>query len=152
MGWPLPVDEFFPDRKKLLLSKGDREMTLPELGDKIAELRGKHKPIWAPHLDTGDHVIVVNAALLDVSARKAVEKQYYRHSGYPGGLRATSYTELLEKHPTRAVEKAVRGMLPKNSLAKQKLRGKLKVYGGAEHPHAAQQPKPYTLGPAKVTA
>ncbi|MDO7882898.1 50S ribosomal protein L13 [Salinibacterium soli] len=107
-------------------------------------LRGKHKAIFANHVDTGDFVIIVNADKVALTGSKLAQKKAYRHSGYPGGLRATSYTELLEKHPTRAVEKAVRGMLPKNSLGRAQL-SKLKVYAGAEHPHAAQQPKPYTL-------
>ncbi len=109
-----------------------------------AILRGKHKPTFAPHLDTGDFVIIVNAEKVALTGSKLEKKMAYRHSGYPGGLRATSYTELLEKHPTRAVEKAIRGMLPKNSLGRAQL-NKLKVYAGPEHPHAAQQPTPYTL-------
>ena len=109
-----------------------------------ALLRGKHKPIFAPHLDTGDFVIIVNADKVALTGSKLAQKKAYRHSGYPGGLTATSYTELLEKNPERAVEKAIRGMLPKNSIGRAQL-GKLKVYSGAEHPHAAQKPKPYTL-------
>ncbi|BDI23842.1 50S ribosomal protein L13 [Herbiconiux sp. L3-i23] len=109
-----------------------------------ALLRGKHKPIFANHVDTGDFVIIVNAEKVALTGSKHEQKKAYRHSGYPGGLTATSYTELLEKHPTRAVEKAVRGMLPKNSLGRAQLK-KLKVYAGAEHPHAAQQPTTYTL-------
>ena len=109
-----------------------------------ALLRGKHKATFAPHMDMGDFVIIVNAEKVALTGAKLEKKMAYRHSGYPGGLTATSYTELLEKHPTRAVEKAVRGMLPKNSLGRAQIK-KLKVYAGAEHPHAAQQPKPYTL-------
>jgi len=109
-----------------------------------ALLRGKHKPTFAPHLDTGDFVIVVNADKVALTGQKLEKKLAYRHSGYPGGLRAESYAEMLEKHPTRAVEKAIRGMLPKNSLGRDQFR-KLKVYAGPEHPHAAQQPKTYTL-------
>ncbi len=109
-----------------------------------ALLRGKHKPTFAPHVDTGDFVIIVNAEKVALTGAKLAQKKAYRHSGYPGGLTATSYTELLEKHPTRAVEKAIRGMLPKNSLGAAQLK-KLKVYAGPEHPHAAQQPTPYTL-------
>jgi large subunit ribosomal protein L13 len=109
-----------------------------------ALLRGKHKPTFAPHVDTGDFVIIVNAEKVALTGSKLAQKKAYRHSGYPGGLTATSYTELLEKHPTRAVEKAIRGMLPKNSLGAAQLK-KLKVYAGPEHPHAAQQPTPYTL-------
>ncbi len=109
-----------------------------------ALLRGKHKPTFAPHVDTGDFVIIVNADKVALTGSKAQKKIAYRHSGYPGGITATSYEEMLEKHPTRAVEKAVRGMLPKNSLGRAQIK-KLKVYAGAEHPHAAQQPKTYTL-------
>ncbi len=107
-------------------------------------LRGKHKPIFAPHVDTGDFVIVVNAEKIALSGRKLEQKRAYRHSGYPGGLRSVAYGDLLEKHPERAIEKAVRGMLPKNSLGRGMLR-KLKVYAGPEHPHQAQQPVPYEI-------
>ena len=109
-----------------------------------AILRGKHKPTFAPHMDMGDFVIIVNAEKVALTGQKLEKKMAYRHSGYPGGLTATSYVEMLEKHPTRAVEKAIRGMLPKNSLGRAQIK-KLKVYAGAEHPHAAQQPTPYTL-------
>ena len=109
-----------------------------------AILRGKHKATFAPHVDTGDFVVIVNADKVALTGQKLQKKMAYRHSGYPGGLTATSYAELLEKNPVRAVEKAVRGMLPKNTLGRQQL-SKLKVYAGAEHPHAAQQPTPYTL-------
>jgi large subunit ribosomal protein L13 len=107
-------------------------------------LRGKHKPIFAPHVDTGDFVIVVNAEKVALSGRKLEQKKAYRHSGYPGGLREVTYSDLLEKHPERVIEKAVRGMLPKNSLGRSMLR-KLKVYAGPEHPHQAQQPVPYEI-------
>lgn len=107
-------------------------------------LRGKHKAIFANHMDTGDFVIIINAEKVALTGAKLAQKKAYRHSGYPGGLTATTYAEMLEKHPTRAVEKAVRGMLPKNSIGRAQLT-KLKVYAGAEHPHAAQQPKQYTL-------
>ncbi len=109
-----------------------------------ALLRGKHKPTFAPHVDGGDFVIIVNAEKVALTGSKLAQKKAYRHSGYPGGLTATSYTELLEKHPERAVEKAIRGMLPKNSLGRAQIK-KLKVYAGPEHPHAAQQPTTYTL-------
>ena len=109
-----------------------------------AILRGKHKPTFAPHMDMGDFVIIVNAEKVALTGQKLEKKLAYRHSGYPGGLTATTYVEMLEKHPTRAVEKAIRGMLPKNSLGRAQIK-KLKVYAGAEHPHAAQQPTPYTL-------
>ena len=110
-----------------------------------ALLRGKHKPTFAPHVDQGDFVIIINADKVALTGQKLEQKKAYRHSGYPGGLKAVTYSELLEKNPVRAVEKAVRGMLPKNSIGRAQLR-KLKVYTGSEHPHAAQQPKPYTLG------
>ncbi|MBN9181870.1 MAG: 50S ribosomal protein L13 [Microbacterium sp.] len=107
-------------------------------------LRGKHKPTFANHIDTGDFVIIINADKVALTGQKLEQKKAYRHSGYPGGLKSVTYSELLEKNPERAVEKAVRGMLPKNSIGAQQLR-KLKVYRGAEHPHGAQQPKTYTL-------
>lgn len=107
-------------------------------------LRGKHKPTFANHVDTGDFVIVINADKVALTGQKLEQKKAYRHSGYPGGLKAVTYSELLEKNPVRAVEKAIRGMLPKNSLGRQQL-SKLKVYTGAEHPHAAQQPTTYTF-------
>ncbi|MEK7663662.1 MAG: 50S ribosomal protein L13, partial [Actinomycetota bacterium] len=107
-------------------------------------LRGKNKATYTPHMDMGDFVIIVNADKVVLTGNKAAQKKAYRHSGYPGGLTATSYTDLLEKNPERAVEKAIRGMLPKTSLGRDQFR-KLKVYRGAEHPHAAQQPKVYTL-------
>lgn len=108
-------------------------------------LRGKHKPIFAPHVDTGDFVIIINAEKVALTGSKRQQKMDYRHSGYPGGLRATNYAELLEQNPRRAVEKAVKGMLPHNKLGRAQLR-KLKVYAGPEHPHAAQQPQPFTIG------
>ena len=107
-------------------------------------LRGKHKTIFAPHVDTGDFVIIVNADKVALTGAKLEQKKSYRHSGYPGGLKAESYEQMLERHPERAVEKAVRGMLPKNSLGRQMLR-KLKVYAGENHPHAAQQPVPFEI-------
>ena len=107
-------------------------------------LRGKNKATFTPHMDMGDFVIIVNADKVVLTGNKAAQKKAYRHSGYPGGLRATTYTDLLEKNPERAIEKAIRGMLPNTSLGRDQMR-KLKVYRGAEHPHAAQQPKVYTL-------
>jgi large subunit ribosomal protein L13 len=107
-------------------------------------LRGKHKPIFAPHMDTGDFVIIVNASKLAMTGAKGTQKMAYRHSGYPGGLSAISYGELLAKRPDRLVELAVRGMLPHTSLGRQMLK-KLKVYGGPDHPHAAQGPVPYQI-------
>jgi large subunit ribosomal protein L13 len=101
-------------------------------------LRGKHKAIFAPHVDTGDFVIIVNAAKVALTGNKLADKRAYRHSGYPGGLRAVAYSDLMDKSPERAVTKAVKGMLPKNSLGRQML-SKLKVYAGPEHPHQAQK-------------
>lgn len=109
-----------------------------------ALLRGKHKANFAPHVDTGDFVIIINAEKVALTGAKLAQKRAYRHSGFPGGLRSENYAEMLEKHPTRAVEKAVRGMLPKNRLGRQQIT-KLKVYAGAEHPHAAQQPQPFEI-------
>lgn len=109
-----------------------------------ALLRGKHKPTFAPHMDNGDFVVIINAEKVALTGSKLQKKNAYRHSGYPGGLTATSYAELLEKSPEKAVEKAIRGMLPKNTLGRDQL-AKLKVYRGAEHPHVAQAPKPYTI-------
>ncbi|PPL20008.1 50S ribosomal protein L13 [Microterricola pindariensis] len=107
-------------------------------------LRGKNKATFTPHMDMGDFVIIINADKVALTGAKLDQKKAYRHSGYPGGLTAVTYSELLEKNPERAVEKAIRGMLPKNSLGRAQLK-KLKVYAGSEHPHAAQQPVPYTL-------
>jgi large subunit ribosomal protein L13 len=111
-------------------------------------LRGKHKPIYAPHCDTGDHVIIVNADKIVLTAGKAEKKMVYRHSGYPGGLRTQTYANLLEVKPTDAVRKSVRGMLPKNRLGRQMLK-KLKVYTGPNHPHAAQNPLPLAIEHAR---
>jgi large subunit ribosomal protein L13 len=123
---------------------------LGRLATEVATLlRGKHKPIWAPHVDTGDHVIVVNAAKLAITPRKADQKLYYRHSGYPGGLRQTNLAHMLERDPEKVVRLAVRGMLPKNRLGRSMLR-KLRVYAGPTHPHAAQQPQPRTLTSARA--
>ncbi len=121
------------------------DIVLGRLASQTAKLlRGKHKPIYAPHVDTGDFVIIVNAAKVVLTGNKAAQKNYYRHSGFPGGMRSTSYTELLATRPKFAVEKAIKGMLPHNTLGRQML-SKLKVYDGPEHPHAAQQPVPYEL-------
>lgn len=107
-------------------------------------LRGKHKPIYAPHVDTGDFVIIVNAEQVELSGRKRDVKRYYRHSGYPGGIRSVTAGRLLQTHPERVLEGAIRGMLPKNPLGRKMLR-KLKVYAGEKHPHAAQQPQPLEI-------
>ena len=109
-----------------------------------ALLRGKHKPTFAPHMDNGDFVIIINADKVALTGSKLLQKKAYRHSGYPGGLTATTYAELLEKTPEKAVEKAIKGMLPHNTLGKNQL-SKLKVYAGPAHPHAAQQPKPFII-------
>ena len=105
-----------------------------------AVLRGKHKPIFSPHVDAGDFVIVINAAKVRLTGRKLEGKIYYRHTGYPGSVRETTAAEMLEKHPERVLEKAVRGMLPKNALGRRMLR-KLKIYTDGDHPHAAQKPE-----------
>ncbi|GAA1413199.1 50S ribosomal protein L13 [Glutamicibacter uratoxydans] len=103
-------------------------------------LRGKHKPTYAPHMDMGDHVIIINAEKVALTGKKLQNKRAYRHSGFPGGLKSVNYADLLEKNPVLAVEKAIKGMIPKNKLAATQL-SKLKVYRGSEHPHAAQAPK-----------
>jgi large subunit ribosomal protein L13 len=116
--------------------------TLGRLASRIAMiLRGKHKPEFTPHVDTGDYVIVINAADVAVTGRKIDDKIYYRHTGYPGGIRDMNLKELMEKFPERAISYAVKGMLPKNSLGRAMF-SKLKVYAGSEHPHAAQQAEP----------
>ena len=107
-------------------------------------LRGKHKPIYAPHVDTGDFVIVVNAEKIAVTGNKRSDKMYYRHSGYPGGLKSRSLNDMLERRPEEVIRLAVKGMLPRNRLARKQLT-KLKVYAGPEHPHAAQQPQPMEI-------
>lgn len=115
--------------------------TLGRLASRIAPiLRGKHKPIYTPHLDTGDFVIVINADKVRVTGRKMDQKFYHRHSGYPGGLTSISLRDQLSQHPERVLQAAVRGMLPKNKLGRQMIK-KLKVYAGGAHPHEAQQPK-----------
>jgi large subunit ribosomal protein L13 len=115
--------------------------TLGRLAAEVAKvLRGKHKPTFTPHVDTGDHVIIINAAKVALTGKKLVQKTYFRHSGYPGGTTFTPAGQMLESKPERVLELAVRGMLPKNSLGRQMYR-KLQVYRGAEHPHAAQLPE-----------
>jgi large subunit ribosomal protein L13 len=119
--------------------------TLGRLAARVARvLRGKHKPIYTPAADTGDYVIVVNAEKIHVTGRKLDQKIYYRHSGYPGGLKEITLRNLLQKYPARVIEHAVRGMLPKNRLGRKMFK-KLKVYAGPEHPHKAQQPKPFEV-------
>jgi len=115
--------------------------TLGRLASRIAAiLKGKHKPIYSPHADVGDYVIVINADKIHVTGRKMLQKMYHRHSGYPGGLKSISLRDLLQRHPTRAIEFAVKGMLPKNRLGRRMFK-KLKVYGGSDHPHQAQKPQ-----------
>ena len=127
-------------------------LVLGRLATEVAAiLRGKHKPIFAPHVDTGDHVVVVNADKVVMTAGKAESKLAYRHSGYPGGLRSTAYSELMIERSDEVVRNAVRGMLPKNRLGRQMI-DKLKVYNGPEHPHEAQSPQPLDLPGARRTA
>jgi large subunit ribosomal protein L13 len=115
-------------------------VVLGRMASEIARvLRGKHKPIFTPHLDTGDHVIVINASKVVLTADKAERKMVYRHSGYPGGIKRQTFADLLERKPEEAVRKSIKGMLPKNRLGRQMAK-KLKVYAGPQHPHAAQQP------------
>jgi large subunit ribosomal protein L13 len=141
--------------KTYVATKADRQrdwhlvdaegQTLGRLATQIAEtLRGKRKPAYTPNCDTGDFVVVVNAAKIRVTGNKLNDKLYYRHSGYPGGLRSRTLAEMLERRPEEVIRKAVKGMLPRNKLAHQQL-GKLKVYAGPEHPHKAQQPAPMEL-------
>jgi large subunit ribosomal protein L13 len=121
------------------------DVVLGRLASHVAQLlRGKHKATFAPHVDGGDFVIVINADKVALSGNKLDQKKAYRHSGYPGGLTAVPYSELMEKNPERAVEKAVRGMIPKTSLGREQMT-KLRVYAGSEHPHAAQQPKTFEI-------
>lgn len=121
------------------------DVVLGRLASQAATLlRGKHKPIYAPHVDTGDFVVIVNADKVALTGNKRLQKVEYRHSGYPGGLRSRSYEQLLEKNPRRVIEKAVKGMLPSGTLGRQML-SKLKVYAGPEHPHQAQKPVPYEI-------
>jgi len=118
---------------------------LGRLASKVASiLRGKTKPTFTPHMDTGDNVIIINADKIRLTGKKMTDKQYFRHTGYPGGVKLTTPEELLEKHPTRVVTMAVKGMLPKNSLGRDLLRN-LRVYAGPVHPHTAQQPEKVTL-------
>lgn len=125
-------------------------LVLGRMATEVARvLRGKHKPTFAPHLDTGDHVVIVNAGKVVMSAGKADRERVYRHSGYPGGIKSDSYAELLATKPADAVRRTVKGMLPKGPLGRQMLT-KLKVYAGPDHPHAAQSPAPLDLSAAKA--
>jgi large subunit ribosomal protein L13 len=124
-------------------------LVLGRLASEVARiLRGKHRPYFAPHVDTGDHVVVINADKVVLTSNKADDKLAYRHSGYPGGLRSTTYAELLAKSPDELVRRSIRGMLPKNTLGQAQL-SKLNVYAGPDHPHAAQQPEPLELPSAR---
>lgn len=119
--------------------------TLGRMASQIAHrLRGKHKPEFTPHVDTGDYIVVINAAKVQVTGRKATDKIYHRHSGYPGGLKSASFEKLIAKSPESPIQKAVKGMLPRGPLGRAMFK-KLKVYGGSEHPHAAQQPQELKL-------
>ncbi|MGH9179057.1 MAG: 50S ribosomal protein L13 [Acidimicrobiales bacterium] len=126
-------------------------LVLGRLSSEVARLlRGKHKPIYAPHMDTGDHVVVVNAAKVVMTSDKASKQMAYRHSGYPGGLRSQSFEALLATRPEEVVRRAVKGMLPKGTLGRQMLK-KLKVHAGPTHPHAAQKPQPLELAGARAS-
>ena len=119
--------------------------TLGRLATEIARrLRGKHKPVYTPHVDTGDYIVVVNAEKIRVTGKKASDKMYYRHSGYPSGLKQANFAQMIERSPQRVLELAVKGMLPKNPLGRAMFK-KLKVYAGSEHRHAAQQPRPLEI-------
>jgi large subunit ribosomal protein L13 len=118
------------------------DIPLGRLATEVARiLRGKHKPMYTPHLDTGDHVVVVNASQVRLTGRKADQKTYFRHSGYMGGEKLIPFKRMIQTHPDRVVELAVKGMLPKNNLGRS-MRSKLRVYGGADHPHQSQDPQP----------
>jgi large subunit ribosomal protein L13 len=129
-------DWFVIDAKDLILGRLATELAL--------RLRGKHKPEFTPHVDTGDFMVVINAAHIVVTGNKMLDKKYYRHTGYPGGIYETNFKMMQEKHPGRAIEKAVKGMLPKGPLGYAMIK-KLKIYSGNEHPHSAQQPKALSL-------
>jgi large subunit ribosomal protein L13 len=148
--WPFHV--MAPSTKTYTATPADRERnwllldadgrTLGRLATQIADLlRGKRKPQYTPHVDTGDFVVVVNAEKVYVSGKKRTDKRYYRHSGYPGGLRSRSFEDMLERRPEEIIRLAVKGMMPRNRLARKQIT-KLKVYAGPEHPHAAQKPQP----------
>ncbi len=125
-------------------------LTLGRMATEVARvLRGKHKPTFAPHIDTGDHVIIINADKVVLSSGKAEQKIIYRHSGYPGGIRSRTYAQLLGQRPQEAVRRTIRGMLPKNRLGRAQI-SKLKVYAGPDHPHAAQKPTPLEIDHAKA--
>jgi large subunit ribosomal protein L13 len=128
------------------------DLPLGRLASEVAQvLRGKHKPMYAPHMDTGDFVVIVNADKVVVTSDKSQSKIYYRHSGYPGGIKAETFESLIQRRPEAVLERAVKGMLPKNKLGRHMAR-KLKVYAGPEHPHEAQGPKPLEFKIRKVEA
>lgn len=127
-------------------------LVLGRLATEVAHiLRGKHKPTYAPHIDTGDHVVIINADKVVLTAGKAEKKKVFRHSGFPGGIKERTYAQLLDRKPEDAVRNTVRGMLPKTRLGRAQLK-KLKVYAGPNHPHAAQQPQPLELAHARASA
>ncbi|MGO9976356.1 MAG: 50S ribosomal protein L13 [Solirubrobacteraceae bacterium] len=133
------------DRERNWLLVDATGQTLGRLATQIADaLRGKRKPTYTPHIDTGDFVVVVNAEKISVTGRKLSDKLYYRHSGYPGGLKSRTLSDMLEQRPEEVIRLAVKGMLPRNRLARKQLT-KLKVYAGPDHPHAAQQPQPMEI-------
>ena len=132
-------------KQKWLVVDADGQI-LGRLASEVASiLRGKNKPIFTPHMDVGDHVIIINAGRIRVTGKKAKTKKYYRHTGYPGGLRSDSYSDLIKSNPAKILEKAIWGMLPHNKLGK-KIYKKLKIYAGKEHPHEAQKPEKIEIG------
>jgi len=143
-----PLKTFSPkkeaiERKWYLVDANNQ--VLGRLASQVARiLRGKHKPIFAPHIDVGDNVIIINAEKIRVTGKKAQQKRYKRYSGYPGGFKETVYNHLIAAHPERILEHAIKGMLPKNRLGRQMFK-KLKIYAGSEHPHSAQNPEPLTF-------
>jgi large subunit ribosomal protein L13 len=133
------------DRERNWLIVDATGLTLGRLATQIADaLRGKRKPTYTPHIDTGDFVVVINAEKISVTGKKLADKRYYRHSGYPGGLKSRTLAEMLDRRPEEVIRIAVKGMLPRNRLARKQLT-KLKVYAGPDHPHAAQQPQPMEI-------
>ena len=140
------VNTYVPKRdeikKKWLIIDADGKVLGRIAAEAASILRGKHKPMYTPYLDCGDSVVIINAEKVVLTGRKRTDKKYYRHSGYPGGIKETTYDRMLEKHPTRAMSLAVKGMLPHNRLGSKMYRH-LRVYAGSEHPHEAQQPEPH---------
>lgn len=131
------------ERDWYLVDASDK--TLGRLASEIARrLRGKHKPVYTPHVDTGDYIVVINAEKIRVSGNKATDKKYFRHTGYPGGIKEANFTQMIDRHPEKVLELAVKGMLPRNPLGRAMFK-KLKVYAGTEHRHTAQQPQPLDI-------